>query len=38
MQDEFAMLSQQKVREAIAAGRFKDEIVPVSIHQRKGLP
>jgi acetyl-CoA C-acetyltransferase len=38
MQDEFAMLSQQKAGEAIAAGRFKDEIVPVSIPQRKGAP
>jgi acetyl-CoA C-acetyltransferase len=36
MQDEFAVLSQRKAGEAMAAGRFKDEIVPVSIPQRKG--
>lgn len=37
-QDEFAVLSQNKAEEAIKAGRFKDEIAPVSIAQRKGDP
>ena len=37
-QDEFSALSQQKAEKAIAEGRFKDEIVPVSIPQRKGDP
>jgi len=36
MQDEFAALSQQKAEKAIKDGRFKDEIVPVSIPQKKG--
>lgn len=36
--DEFAYHSQRKAAEAIAAGRFKDEIVPVEIPQRKGPP
>jgi acetyl-CoA C-acetyltransferase len=35
-QDRFACASQNKAEEAIKAGRFKDEIVPVSIPQRKG--
>jgi len=35
-QDEFAAASQQKAEAAIAAGRFKDEIVPVTIKTRKG--
>ncbi|WP_394174161.1 acetyl-CoA C-acetyltransferase [Guptibacillus hwajinpoensis] len=34
--DEFAALSQQKAQAAIEEGRFKDEILPVSIPQRKG--
>ncbi|MDO4491285.1 MAG: acetyl-CoA C-acetyltransferase [Lachnospiraceae bacterium] len=34
--DEFAASSQQKAAEAIAAGKFKDEIVPVEVKQRKG--
>jgi acetyl-CoA C-acetyltransferase len=38
MQDEFALASQRKAVEAINAGRFKDEIVPVVIPQRKGDP
>lgn len=38
MQDEFAALSQQKAEAAIKAGKFKDEIVPVIIPQRKGEP
>lgn len=37
-QDEFAAASQQKAEQAIAAGRFVDEIVPVEIPQRKGDP
>ncbi len=37
-QDAFAAASQQKATEAIAAGRFVDEITPVSIPQRKGDP
>ncbi|NOV00405.1 acetyl-CoA C-acetyltransferase [Paenibacillus planticolens] len=37
-QDEFAAWSQQKTEHAIASGRFKDEIVPVAIPQRKGNP
>ncbi|NLD19621.1 MAG: acetyl-CoA C-acetyltransferase [Clostridiales bacterium] len=36
--DNFAAASQQKAVEAVAAGRFKDEIVPVEIPQRKGDP
>ncbi len=35
-QDEFAAASQQKAETAIKAGKFKDEIVPVRIKQRKG--
>jgi 3-oxoadipyl-CoA thiolase len=35
-QDAFALRSQQLVARAIAAGTFKDEIVPVVIPQRKG--
>ncbi len=35
-QDEFALASQQKAEAAIKSGRFKDEIVPVEIPQRKG--
>ncbi|MDO5602117.1 MAG: acetyl-CoA C-acetyltransferase [Oscillospiraceae bacterium] len=34
--DEFAAASQQKACAAIEAGRFKDEIVPVVIHGKKG--
>jgi acetyl-CoA C-acetyltransferase len=37
-QDEFAAGSQQKTEAAIKAGRFDDEIVPVTIPQRKGDP
>ncbi|WP_334130411.1 acetyl-CoA C-acetyltransferase [Sneathiella sp.] len=36
MQDEFAAESQRKAAEAQASGRFKDEIVPVTITSRKG--
>jgi len=35
-QDEFAHSSQLKYKAAAEAGKFKDEIVPVSIPQRKG--
>ena len=38
MQDEFALQSQNKAEAAQAAGKFNDEIVPVSIPQRKGDP
>jgi acetyl-CoA C-acetyltransferase len=37
-QDEFAAKSQQKAEAAQKAGRFKDEIVPIEIPQRKGAP
>lgn len=37
-QDAFAAASQQKTEAAQKAGRFKDEIVPVVIPQRKGDP
>jgi acetyl-CoA C-acetyltransferase len=37
-QDEFAVRSQNKAEAAIKAGRFKDEIVPVTVHQHKGPP
>lgn len=36
MQDEFAYNSQLKYQEAAKAGKFNNEIVPVSIPQRKG--
>jgi acetyl-CoA C-acetyltransferase len=35
-QDAFAVASQNKAEEAIKSGRFKDEIVPVTIKTRKG--
>lgn len=35
-QDEFAAKSQQKAEAAIAAGKFKDEIVPFTVKGRKG--
>jgi 3-oxoadipyl-CoA thiolase len=38
MQDEFALESQLRARAAIESGRFKDEIVPVRIPQKKGDP
>ncbi|MDP2722291.1 MAG: acetyl-CoA C-acetyltransferase [Bacteroidales bacterium] len=37
-QDEFAVRSQNKTEKAIKEGKFKDEIVPVEIPQRKGDP
>jgi len=36
--DNFALGSQQKAEKAIKEGKFKDEIVPVEIPQRKGDP
>lgn len=36
--DEFAASSQQKAEKAMADGKFKEEIVPVEIPQRKGDP
>ena len=36
--DEFAVISQQRAEAAIKEGKFKDEIVPVEIPQRKGDP
>ena len=38
MQDELALNSQRKAAAAMQAGRFRDEIVSVSIPQRKGDP
>lgn len=35
MQDEFAYDSQRKYKEAAAAGKFKDEILPVEVKERK---
>lgn len=37
-QDEFAAWSQEKAQQALASGRFQEEIVPVPIPQRKGEP
>ena len=37
-QDEFAAASHRKAHEARVAGRFKDEIVPIEIPQKKGDP
>ena len=37
-QDKFSLESQQKAIDAISQGKFKDEILPVSIPQRKGDP
>lgn len=37
-QDELAVTSQNRAEEAIKSGRFKDEIVPVEVPQRKGDP
>lgn len=36
--DEFAAASQQKASDAIDSGRFKSQIVPIEIPQRKGDP
>lgn len=37
-QDAFALLSHQRAQAAVEAGRFDDEIVAVSVPQRKGEP
>ncbi|WP_409523752.1 acetyl-CoA C-acetyltransferase [Nitrincola sp. MINF-07-Sa-05] len=37
-QDNFASASQNKAEAAVTSGRFKDEIIPVVIPQRKGDP
>lgn len=37
-QDQFALQSQLKAADAIANGKFADEIVPVSVPQRRGDP
>jgi acetyl-CoA C-acetyltransferase len=37
-QDNFALRSQLKAEKAIKEGKFKDEIVPVAVPQRKGEP
>jgi acetyl-CoA C-acetyltransferase len=37
-QDEFSVKSQNKAEAAIKAGKFKDEIIPVSLPQHKGEP
>lgn len=37
-QDAFAAVSQEKAIQAIESGRFKEEIVPIEIPQRKGDP
>jgi acetyl-CoA C-acetyltransferase len=36
MQDEFALASQNKAEAAIKAGKFRDEIIPITIKDRKG--
>ncbi|KZL89236.1 acetyl-CoA C-acetyltransferase [Clostridium magnum] len=38
MQDEFSVRSQNRAEAAVKEGRFKDEIVPIAIPQRKGDP
>ena len=35
-QDQFALTSQQRAAEAIAQGRFKSELVPITITEKKG--
>jgi acetyl-CoA C-acetyltransferase len=37
MQDELALRSQRRAARAIAEGRFKDQIVPIEIKDRKGM-
>jgi acetyl-CoA C-acetyltransferase len=37
-QDSFALASQQKAARAIKEGRFRQEIVPVNVPQKKGAP
>lgn len=36
MQDEYALLSQKRAAEAIDQGKFKDEIIPITIKTKKG--
>src|SRR5262249_61749790 len=35
-QDQFALRSQQRAEKAIASGRFKEEIAPITIESKKG--
>lgn len=35
-QDAYALSSQQRAKQAIATERFKDEIIPVTVHEKKG--
>ncbi|GAB2488331.1 acetyl-CoA C-acetyltransferase [Alkalibacterium psychrotolerans] len=35
-QDKFALTSQNRAEEAVKSGRFKDEIIPVEVPQRRG--
>ena len=37
-QDKFALRSQQRTEAAMAAGIFRDELIPVSIPQKSGVP
>jgi len=37
-QDKYALSSQQRARRAIESGRFADEIVPVTVNDKKGDP
>ncbi len=37
-QDQFALHSQQKAADAISSGRLSDEIIPVTVAQRRGDP
>lgn len=37
-QDQFALRSHQKAKEATESGRFSDEIIPVQGHDNEGLP
>ena len=37
-QDAFALASQRKAAAAIAEGRYKEQIVPVTVHPKKGEP
>src|SRR5438552_9458110 len=36
-QDHYSFLSHQKAAAATAAGRFKDEIIPIEVKQKKGV-
>ena len=37
-QDEFGLMSQERAAKAIREGRFREQIIPVSVPQRKGDP